>query len=77
MYGPAHVDVGLSIQSPRIQKGLLVLGSIECLVLSISKLYVSLWKTPGVSERMSSVNLEASILGEYRTLAGYSGRPSE
>ena len=43
----------------------------------ISKMYFSLWKTPGVSERMWSVNLEASISGEYQTLGGYSGRPSE
>jgi len=40
-------------------------------------MYFSLWKTPGVSERMWSVNLEASISGEYQTLGGYSGRPSE
>jgi len=37
----------------------------------------SLWKTPGVSERMWSVNYEVSISGEYQTLGGYSGRPSE
>ena len=43
----------------------------------ISKMYFSLWKTPGVSERMWSVNLEPSISGEYQTLGGYSGRPSE
>ena len=43
----------------------------------ISKMYFSLWKTPGVSERMWSVNLEGSISGEYQTLGGYSGRPSE
>ena len=42
----------------------------------ISQRYFSLWKTPGVSERMWSVNLEASISGEYQTLGGYSGRPS-
>jgi len=43
----------------------------------ISKMYFGLWKTPGVSERMWSVNLAASISGEYQTLGGYSGRPSE
>jgi len=43
----------------------------------ITKMYFSLWKTPGVSERMWSVKLEASISGEYQTLGGYSGRPSE
>jgi len=40
-------------------------------------MYFSLWKTPSVSERMRSVNLEASISGEYQTLGEYSGRPSE
>jgi len=44
---------------------------------TISKIYFGLWKTPGVSERMWSVNLEASISGEYQTLGGYSGMPSE
>jgi len=43
----------------------------------ISKMYFSLWKTPVVSERIWSANLEASISGEYQTLGGYSGRPSE
>jgi len=43
----------------------------------ISKMYFSLWKTPEVSERMWSVNLEASISEEYQTLGGYSSRPSE
>jgi len=42
----------------------------------ISKIYFSLWKTPGVSERMCSVNLDASISGEYQTLGGHSCRPS-
>jgi len=32
---------------------------------SISKMYFGLWKTPGVSERMWSVNFEVSISGEY------------
>jgi len=45
--------------------------------LYISKMYFSLWKTPGVSERLWSVNLEASISREYQTLGGYSGRRSE
>ena len=40
-------------------------------------MYFSLWKTPGVSERMWSVNLEVSMSGEYQTLGGFSGRPSE
>jgi hypothetical protein len=43
----------------------------------ISKMYFSRWEPPGVSERMWSVNLEASISGEYQTLGGHSGRPSE
>jgi len=44
---------------------------------SISKMYFSRWEPPGVSERMWSVNLEASISGDYQTLGGHSGRPSE
>jgi len=43
----------------------------------ISKMYFSLWNTPEVSERMWSVNLDASILEEYQTVGGHSGRPSE
>jgi hypothetical protein len=43
----------------------------------ICKMYSSLWKTLGVSERMWSVNLQASISGEYQTLAEYSSRPLE
>jgi len=43
----------------------------------ISKMYFSHWKPPGVSERMWSVNLNASISGEYQTLGGHSCRPSE
>ena len=31
------------------------------LLVYISKMYFSHWKTPGVSERMRSVNLDASI----------------
>jgi len=34
----------------------------------ISKMYFSCWECPGVSKRMWSVNLEASISGEYETL---------
>jgi hypothetical protein len=40
-------------------------------------MYISHWKPPGVSERMWSVTLDASISGEYETLGGYSCRPSE
>jgi hypothetical protein len=35
------------------------------------------WKPPGVSERMWSVNLDASISGEHQTLGGHSCPPSE
>jgi hypothetical protein len=42
-----------------------------------SKMYFSRWKYPGVSERMWSVNLEASVSREYQTLEGYSGRLTE
>jgi len=44
---------------------------------NISKMYFSHWKPPGVSERMWSVSLDASISGEYQTLGGHSCRPSE
>jgi hypothetical protein len=44
---------------------------------NISKMYFSHWKAPGVSERMWSVNLDASISGEYQTLGGHSCLPSE
>jgi len=43
----------------------------------MSKMYFSHWKPPGVSERMWSVNLNASISGECQTLGGHSCRPSE
>ena len=43
----------------------------------MSPMYFSLWKTPGVSERMWSVNVEGSISGEYQTLERHSSRPSE
>ena len=49
----------------------------NALWLCISKMYFSHWKSPGVSERMWSVNLDASISGEYQTIGGDSGRPSE
>jgi len=45
--------------------------------LNISKMYFSHWKAPGESERMWSVNLDASISGEYQTRGGHSCRPSE
>jgi hypothetical protein len=45
--------------------------------ISISKMYFSHWKAPGVSERIWSVNLDASISGEYQTLGGCSCKPSE
>jgi hypothetical protein len=45
--------------------------------LDISKMYFSLWKPSEVSERMWSVNLDGSISGEYLTIGGHSGRPSE
>jgi hypothetical protein len=40
-------------------------------------MYFRHWKPPGVSERMWSVNLDASISGEYQTLGELSGQPSE
>jgi len=44
---------------------------------SIGKMHFSHWKPPGVSKRMWSVNSDASVSGEYQTLGGHSGRPSE
>jgi hypothetical protein len=48
-----------------------------CALNCISKMYFSLWMTPGVSERMWSVNIEVSISGEYQTLGRNSGRLSD
>jgi len=44
---------------------------------SISKMYFSHWKPPGVSERMWSVHLDGSISGEYQTLGRHFCQPSE
>jgi hypothetical protein len=44
---------------------------------SISTMYFRHWKPPGVPERMWSVNLDASISGEYQTVGEHSYRPSE
>jgi hypothetical protein len=38
---------------------------------SISKMYFSHWEPSGVSERMWSVNYDASMSGEYQTPGGY------
>jgi hypothetical protein len=46
-------------------------------VFDISKMYFRPWKPSEVSERMWSVNLDASISGEYQTIGGHSARPSE
>jgi hypothetical protein len=43
----------------------------------IRKMYFSHWKTPGVSERIWCVNLDASISGEYQTIGGHCWGPSE
>jgi len=43
----------------------------------IRKRHFSQWKPPGVSERMWSVNSDASISGEYQTLGGHSCWPPE
>jgi hypothetical protein len=43
----------------------------------ISKMYFSHWMPPGVAERMRSVNLDASISGEYQTVGGHSCRRSD
>ena len=56
---------------------LLLLGVAGQFGFGISKMYFSHWKPPGVSERMWSVNLDASISGEYQTLGGHSCRLSE
>ena len=43
--------------------------------LCIIKMYFSYWNPPGVSGRMWSVNLDASISGEYQTKGGHSCWP--
>ena len=43
----------------------------------ISKMYSCHWKPSRVSERMWSVNLDASISGEYQTLGEHYCRTSE
>jgi len=52
-------------------------NSLYCGRFHISKMYFSHWEPPGVSERMWSGHLEASISGMYQTLGGHSGRPWE
>jgi len=49
------------------------LANSERILRCICKMYFSHWKPPGVSERMWSVKLEASISGGYQTLGGHSG----
>jgi len=53
------------------------ISAVNWMVQYISKWYFSHWKPPEVSERMWSVNLNASISGGYHTLEGYFCRPSE
>jgi hypothetical protein len=43
----------------------------------IVNMLFSHWEPAGVSERMGSANLDASISGEYQTLGRHSCRPSE
>jgi hypothetical protein len=43
----------------------------------ISKIYFSLSEPPEVSQRMWSVNLDASILGKYQTIGGHSSQLSK
>jgi len=45
--------------------------------VDISKMDFSHWQPPGVSERMCSVHLDASISGEYQTQGGHSEWPWE
>jgi hypothetical protein len=49
----------------------------RALLLCISKMKFSRWGPPGVSETMWSVNLDASISGDYQTIGGHSCRPSK
>jgi hypothetical protein len=53
------------------------INDIAFAIPNISKMYFSRWEPPGVSEWMWSVNVKASISGEYQTLGGHSGRPSK
>jgi len=43
----------------------------------VSKMYLGIWKPPGVSKRMWSVSLDVSISGKYQTLEVHSCHPSE
>jgi hypothetical protein len=43
----------------------------------ISKMNFTIWNSPEVSERMWSVNFDESMSGEYQTVGGRTGRPSE
>jgi hypothetical protein len=73
-----HDDLSDMRESPQEVSWIDLSLAQEDLVLRyISKMIFILWKTPGVSERMWSVNLEASSSGEYQTLGEYSGRPSD
>jgi hypothetical protein len=54
-----------------------IIYTYSCPCRYISKIDFSLWKPPGVSERMWSISLEALISGEYQTLQGHSNRLSE
>ena len=49
----------------------------EMMSIYIRTMYFSHWKSPGVSERMWSENLDGLMSGEYQTLRGHLGRPSE
>jgi hypothetical protein len=55
----------------------LVYVELGAVMYFISKMDFSHWRPPGVLERMWSENLDASISGDYQTLGGNSGRPSE
>jgi hypothetical protein len=55
----------------------LVYAELGVVMYFISKMDFSHWRPPGVLERMWSGNLDASIPGDYQTLGGHSGRPSE
>jgi hypothetical protein len=61
----------------RINKVLAMRPGLTKIIENISKMYFSHWKPQGVSERMRSVNLDASIAGQYETLGGHSCWPSE
>ena len=77
-----HPKIDFHPHPASLSADLVVLNSLHCHNYEltnkyISKMYFSLWKPPGISERMWGVNLDASSSGDYETLGRHYGRCSE